>query len=54
MLDTVNPPPGSWANRRVTLQRHKALDFLLGVLKEGAPSPALTLQMGRMCTACEW
>lgn len=55
LLDTVNPLQGSWANRCVTLQCHKkALDFLLGVLKEGAVSLALTLQMGRMCTACEW
>lgn len=28
--------------------------FSLGMLKEGAPSLMLTLQTGRMCTACEW
>lgn len=55
LLDTVNPPQGSWANRCVTLQCHKAAsDFLLGLLKEGVLSLTLTLQMGRMCTACEW
>lgn len=39
MLDTVNPPQGSLANWRVTLQCHKkALGFLLGLLKEGVLS----------------
>lgn len=50
----VNPPQGSWKNQPVTLQCHKAaLGLLLGVL-EGALSLVLTLQTGRMCTACEW
>lgn len=54
MLDTVNPPQGSWANQCDPLQCDKvALDFLLRCSGREL-SPALTLQTGRMCTACEW
>lgn len=54
MLDTVNPSQDSWAKQCDTLQcANVALDFLLGWSGREL-SPALTLQMGRMCTACEW
>lgn len=54
VLDTVNPSQGSWANQCDTLQCDKGgLDFLLGCSGKEL-SPALTLQMGRMCTAWEW